>query len=257
MASPSTASPPLVLLHAFPFDHRIFDGLGVPDSHPLPGQTFAPDFRGFGEQPLIHHDGRVPHPSLDVLADDVIDLLDSYGIDRAVVGGVSLGGYVVMNLLARYPHRLAGLILADTKADADTDEARQVRLDAAAAADSGDVRPAAAVVAGLVAPGTAPDTAELLALYAGSQSPAAIAWAQRAMADRPDSFEVLAGCRVPVLVVVGSQDQVTGLDRAEAMADATPGSTLVVIDGAGHLAAAEAPAAFAAAVTEWWSASGL
>jgi len=252
MESSESQTPPLVLLHAFPFDHRMFDRLG-----PLPAQTFAPDFRGFGEQPLRHHDGRIPEPSLDVLADDVIALLDAYGVHRAVIGGVSMGGYVAMNILARYPDRLAGLILADTKADADSEDARRLRHATADAADAGEVRPAADVVAGLVAEGTATEITELLALHVASQPPATIAWAARAMAGRPDRAAELARCTVPVLVVVGSADAVTPPDRAAAIAAATPGSQLVVIDEAGHLTPAEAPVEFVAAVTEWWLTSGL
>ena len=85
----------LILLHPFPFDSRVFDSL-VPALEGIEVRT--PDLRGTGT------------PSLDTLADQVVGLLDRDGIERAVVGGVSMGGYVTLNLLRRYPQRLAGLV---------------------------------------------------------------------------------------------------------------------------------------------------
>lgn len=238
---------PLVLLHAFPLDHRLFAGLPR-----LPFPVLTPDLPGFGAAELP-----AAEPDLDLMADAVVALLDRSGVDRAVVGGVSMGGYVALNLLARYPARLAGLILADTKVDADTEPARAERLDRAAAADRGELPTGPERVSPMVAPGTDSAVLDLLGRIAADQTDAAVAWAQRAMAARPDTAAVLAGTELPVLVIVGELDPVTGPAFAHTMADLAEQATLVVIPGAGHLSPAEAPAAFAAAVETWWSDTGL
>jgi len=207
------------------------------------GAVLTPDQRGFGGAPLP--DGATP--DLAVAADDVAALLDSRGLDRVVLGGLSMGGYVAMAFLRRYADRVAGLILADTKAGADTAEAATNRLrvaDAVTAAGS-----ARDFVAGLTPKLVAdPDIADTLAAEYGDVPAPAVAWAQRAMAARPDSFDVLSRVSVPALVVVGEQDQLTPASDAEAMASALPGATLVRVPAAGHLSNLDAPEAFNDAV---------
>lgn len=234
----------IVLIHAFPLDNRLFAQLGE-----LPGHLLTPNLPGFG--------GREPArgtPDLDVFADAIIGDLDRAGIDRAVIGGVSLGGYVALNMLSRYPSRILGLVLADTKAAADTDQAREHRLKMATAADRGQQPDATDLVRPLVSDFTHaqnPDGVSLLTRIAGDQPASTIAWAQRAMATRPDRLADLAAAEIPVLVVVGANDAVTGISFAQQMAAAAAYSRLVILPDVGHLTPAEDPAGFTSELAAW------
>ncbi len=221
--------PPLVLLHAFPLDARMFDPL-----RPLlPGITLiTPDQRGFGTTDL----GAV-EPDLAHAADDVIAVLDARGIGRVVVGGVSMGGYVALRLLADHPERLAGLVLADTRSTADTPDAAAARQAKAADADAGRLPSGADLVAPLLGRSVAEPVRRLAATIASDATAAAFAWAQRAMAIRPDSTATLAAAAIPVLVVVGAEDTVTPPIEARALAAVAGRATLVEIAESGHLAA--------------------
>ena len=110
---------PIVLLHAFPLSSLMFEPLRT--ALPATCQLITPDVRGASGDgvPLLD-----VSPSLDVLADDVADLLDAHGIARAIIGGVSMGGYVTMAFLRRHPERAAAVVFADTKANADAGPAR-------------------------------------------------------------------------------------------------------------------------------------
>lgn len=238
-------TPPLVLVHAFPLDSRMFD----PVRADLAAVTtlLTPDLPGFGTGPALP-DGA---PSLDAAVDTVIAALDAQGIDRAIIGGVSLGGYVALALLRRFPERVSGLLLVDTRAGADDDAARHRRLAVADRADRGDVAPGAEATAPLLAAGTAPEVRDRLAAIASEVPPATIAFTQRAMAARPDSSLLLGHTDVPVLVIVGEQDTVTPPAVARHMADVAPRGELNEIPGVGHLPPAEDPAEFAALVRRW------
>ena len=231
----------LVLLHGFPFDSSMWS---------VPG-AITPDQRGFGGTPL----GDAP-PSLDVVADDVAALLDTRGLDRVVLGGLSMGGYVAMAFPRRHPSRVGALLLADTKMTADPPEAAANRERIAAAVTAagssellvGELLPK---LVGETTRNTRPDVEFRVRSMVGSAPVESVAWAQRAMAVRPDSSETLAGVRVPALVVVGAEDVMSPLADAEAMAGTIPGARLVVLPGAGHMSAMETPAAFAAALDDF------
>lgn len=241
-------TPPLVLLHAFPLDSRMFDG--VRPALAARTRLLTPDLRGFGGGPPLDP---AAAPDLSVFADDVLADLDAAGIDRAVLGGVSMGGYIALNVLARHPDRVAGLVLADTRSGADDAAALDRRRGAAERADRGEIATGADAIAPLVAAGTADLIRAELAAIAGAVPAPTIAWGQRAMAARPDSTDVLAAATVPVLVLVGEQDAVTPPPVAREMAAAAPGADLVELVGAGHLSPAEAPADFADALIGWLS----
>ncbi|MFD1151989.1 alpha/beta fold hydrolase [Saccharothrix hoggarensis] len=232
---------PLVLLHAFPFDSRLWDG--VRDLL----KPITPDQRG-GDR----------SPDLVTIADDVLRLLDERGIERAVLGGCSMGGYVAMAVLRRDPSRVAGLVLADTRAGAEADEVRANRLGMAARVEAEGVwwLPDAVTV-GLLGP--RPDEAvvrRVRELILG-QDPAEVAWAQRAMAARPDSTDVLADVDVPALVLVGEHDTLTPPALAREMADVLRHGEYVELAGVGHLTPLEAPDAFAHAVLDWRRRAGV
>ncbi|MFI9156845.1 alpha/beta fold hydrolase [Kitasatospora aureofaciens] len=236
-----------MLLHAFPLNASMWSA----QLDALPGPTgdearvLAPDQRGFGGTEL-----GADEPSLDLVADDLALLLDAAGIDRAAVGGLSMGGYVALAFARRHPDRLAGLLLSNTRATADTDAARANRERIAAAVtarDSVQLLLDERVAAGQLGPDSQHLVERVQAMVAAAP-PAAVAWAQRAMAARPDSLDVLAGLRVPLAVVAGALDVLAPLEEAERMVQAGPDAELTVVPGVGHLSALESPGAFDAAV---------
>jgi pimeloyl-ACP methyl ester carboxylesterase len=232
-------TPPLVLLHAFP----LAAGMWRPQRSglaPLGVRVFTPDQRGLGGG---------PDPAaytLDDVADDVARFLDANKLDRVVLGGLSMGGYVALRFLARHPGRLAGLILSDTKATPDSDEGKKGRAALAAKVRAeGAAAAIAATLPKLLGPHTHADAPELVGFVRGlgeSRPKEAVARALEAMAARPDSTPDLAKARVPVLVLVGEDDLLTPVADAEALARTAPGARLRKIARAGHLASLEAAA---------------
>jgi pimeloyl-ACP methyl ester carboxylesterase len=186
-----------------------------------------------------------------VVADDLAGLLDAEGLDRVVLGGLSMGGYVAMAFLRRFPERVAALVLADTKASADTEPAREnrERIARTTLAERSPRVLVEDVLPGLVGETTAgsrPDVVTRVRALVEAAPPDAVAWAQRAMAARPDSFDTLRGTAVPALVVAGTEDRLATVDDARAMVEALPDGRLLTIAGAGHLTAMEDPAEFTA-----------
>lgn len=256
----------LVLLHAFPLNSGLWDDVRSLLDHPA-SEVLVPDFRGFGQTPLTDAESEmVPSPSLEVLSRDVFQAMDAAGFERATIAGVSLGGYVAMAMLRMAPERVGGLVLIDTKAGADAEPARANRIRIATEMEQGgDVGVLArAMLPGLLGESThadQPAVVERVRAMIESADPAAIAWVQRAMADRPDSHQVLASYVGPVAIVWGEEDALTGWADQEAMlaamADrgdgrfAAPGSargpaTFNRVARSGHLTPVEAPAEVAA-----------
>ena len=241
---------PLVLLHAFPLSAAMWleQRNGLSDL----ARVVTPDLRGFGGSPLAYDET----PSLDAMADDVVGLLDKLGLDQVVLGGLSMGGYVAMALLRRAPERVSALVLADTKATADPEAARDNRERIAATVLE---EQSPRVLLEDVLPSLVGDTTmrerplvhgRVRALVE-SAPPAAVAWAQRAMAARPDSLDTLRSAAVPALVVVGDEDALAPPADAQAMVDALPSGRLVRIPRSGHLTAVETPDEFTVAVRDF------
>jgi pimeloyl-ACP methyl ester carboxylesterase len=244
---------PVVLLHAFPLSSAMW--LAQREALAPEYRIITPDQRGFGGSAL----GAEP-PDLDLVADDLAALLDAKNIDAAVIGGLSMGGYVAMALLRRHPHRVRALVLADTKSSADPGPARANRERIAVAVES----PESTVLLDEVLPTlVGSTTVESRPLVLGrirgmvQSAPApAVAWAQRAMAARPDSTQTLAAVDVPTLVVVGEEDGLSPPADAEQMAAVVPNARLVRIPAAGHLSAVETPEVFNEALGEFLSTLG-
>ncbi|GGM35491.1 alpha/beta hydrolase [Longimycelium tulufanense] len=250
-------NPPLVLLHAFPVDSRMWTAAGDPLAERF--RVITPDQRGLGATPL-DEGGRVPPPDLSVVARDVIGLLDELELDRVVLGGLSMGGYVAMALLAAAPHRVAGLVLADTRAAADGPEQRATRQAVAERAETADTMDwlADSMLPNVLGATTRSDRRELVTAVRGlimGQPPEGVAWAQRAMAARPDNSALVRATEVPTLVVVGEEDTLTPPATARELADAMPHADLTVLPSAGHLSALEVPDSFAATLLGWWARS--
>ena len=240
---------PLVLLHAFPLSSAMWLDQRAELSPAY--RVVTPDQRGFGGSPL-----GADEPSLDLVADDLAALLDAKSLDRVVLGGLSMGGYVAMAFCRRHRDRIAALILADTKAAADAPEARAKRERIAAAVESDSYSPVLLdeVLPTLVGKTTVAERPLVYGRIRGfvAAAPvAAVAWAQRAMAARPDSTDTLRAVDVPTLVVVGEEDTLSPPADAEAIAGLVPGAWVARIPAAGHLSAVEAPAEFNAAVADF------
>ncbi|GEA83293.1 alpha/beta fold hydrolase [Cellulomonas gelida] len=239
--------PPIVLLHGFPLDHRMWAATAAElvGSH----EVLAADVPG-----AAGPDAGRGEPSLDTAADRLAAALADRGVDRAVVVGLSMGGYVALALAERHPALVAALGLVDTKSTADTEEARAHRLRVADEAErTGTVEPVRAMATSLVGESTRaaqPEVSDQLAQWIEEQTPAGVAWAQRAMAARPDRTDVLAAFTGPVTVVVGDEDTVTPVAAAEHMVAASPAAQLVVVPHSGHMSAVEQPAAVAAALSD-------
>ncbi|MCW2946791.1 MAG: alpha/beta hydrolase fold protein [Actinoallomurus sp.] len=243
---------PLILLHAFPLSSAMW--LAQREGLAARFRVITPDLRGFGGSPLGADD-----PSVDVMADDVAALLDAKGIERAIIGGLSMGGYVTLALCRRHPERILGVVLADTKASADPEAVRHSRVRTAERLESeGNVSVLLEdVLPNLVGPTTMRQRALVYGRVRGlvqSTPPHAAAWAQRAMAARPDALGALSGFRRPALVLQGAEDTIATEEDARAMAGALPNAELIMIPGSGHLTAVEQPQLFNEAVTEFGTA---
>ena len=242
----------LLLIHGFPHTGSLWDPMRAALASLPGGQSWpvlAPDLRGFGGEPAA------PSPSIDGHADDLIALLDAQGVERAVVCGLSMGGYVALALWRRHPTRVRALVLADTRAGADdaAQRARRVEL-AARARVEGSGAVAEAQLTGAVGKSTRarhPERAESLRALMASVPVEGIVGALDAMRERPDATPLLAGITVPTLVVVGDEDVLTPPREARALAAAIPGAALVEIPGAGHVSCWERPEAFAAALADF------
>lgn len=231
---------PLVLLHAFPLDRRMW--AHTAEALAFHARVLTLDFRGLGES-----DAPRP-PSVEDFADDAAALLDHLGIEHAVVGGLSMGGYAALAFARRHPGRLLGLVLADTRAGADSPAQRQVRDESIARiAREGSRAYVDEAVPKLCAAHSHAARAQALAL-AHSQSAQGVAGTLAALRDRPDSTPTLATVTVPTLVLVGQDDTLTPPDEARRLAAGISGAERVELPGAGHLASLETPEPFIAAL---------
>jgi 3-oxoadipate enol-lactonase len=176
-------------------------------------------------------------------------------VDRAVVCGVSMGGYVALSMLRRHAHLLRALILTSTRATADTPEARDKRIRLIAFVREHGVEALAGrqlkSMVGETTFNARPDVREALRLLMAGAPAGGVIGALEAMAARADSTDLLAGISMPTLVVSGREDTFTPPDEVRGLADAIPGARLEVIEGAGHVCCYERPAAFNHVVSEF------
>lgn len=239
----------VVLLHALGVDSRMW-AAQCAALRAAGHDVWAPDQRGHGGTPL-----GADEPSLAAVADDVARGLDARGVERAVLVGASMGGYVAMAFLRRHPGRAAALALLGTRAGPDDAvTAANRKAFAEAVLDPATRRTVlAASVPVLVGDTTRrqrPDVVAHVTALVEATDPVAVAWCQRAIADRRDSFDVLRAADVPAVVVAGAEDALVPEEETRRMAEALPQGELVVVPGAGHLAALEAPAEVGAALAE-------
>jgi 3-oxoadipate enol-lactonase len=241
---------PLVLLHAFPVDARIWD----PQRAALSAKrrVITPDFAGFGRARDL-----ATRTSIDAHADDIQTLLDALGIPKATLIGLSMGGYVALAFARRYPAQLSRLVLADTRAGADSPEVKagrermiaQVEAEGMAALFDG-------LLPRLLTGAATAEVKERVRRIALDQAPDGMIAAQRAMRDRPDQTHVLGTIDIPTLVIVGEHDAITPPADTTRMVEALRCASLEIVKGAGHLSNQEAPEAFNAALLAWLDGTG-
>ena len=238
-AATSGAGTQLVLLHAFPLDGRMWE----PQVEALQGsyQVIVPDLRGFGAA----REQAVEEAGMDLLADDVARLLDDRGLDRVILGGLSMGGYVALAFVRRHADRLGGLLLLDTKAGVDSEQAwadRRAMAERVLAEGTGFLPEAMLPrVLGKTSLEERPELVERVAALIREQDPRAVAGAQRGMAARRDAADVLAGIAVPTLVITGEEDAITGPELGRELAAAIPDARFLLVERAGHLSNLERP----------------
>ncbi|QDT17589.1 alpha/beta fold hydrolase [Alienimonas californiensis] len=245
--------PPVLLIHGWPHDRRVWDGLAdaLSDGH----RVIVPDLPGFGYSPPRFEGelAETPPLTMEELADDLAALLDALGVTEPVtVGGVSMGGYAALAFAERFPDRLAALLLFDTKATADSDAARQKR---------------SGIVDRVVAEGTdfliedcpgqqlsahslneRPEVVERLRAMVETATPAGIVGAQRGMAARAERTDLCGRIEAPTLVLGGAEDTFTSPGELRALADSFPRGQYAEFPACGHLPPLEDPEAAAEAV---------
>jgi YbgC/YbaW family acyl-CoA thioester hydrolase len=230
--------PAVLFVHGFPLDRTMWRA----QIESLKGcRRIAPDLRGMGQS-----DAPDLGYSMNIYATDLAGLLDALDIENVVLCGLSMGGYIAFEFLRHWRSRVRGLVLVDTRAGADSAEARRGRdTSAASARDGGPAAIAEMMLPKLLAPSTLaeqPDIVERVRQMILRTPVAGIIGALAAMRDRPDSESLLPTLAdIPTLIVVGEADTITPPEQAEAMARAVPGAQLAVIRGAGHLSPLERP----------------
>ncbi|WP_412125927.1 alpha/beta fold hydrolase [Streptomyces platensis] len=240
---------PLVLVHGHPFDRSMWRPQTERFSR-AGWRVIAPDLRGYGESTVVP--GKTP---LETFARDLLALLDRLGIERFVLGGLSMGGQIVMECYRLFPERIRGLVLADTFAAAETEEGRAARhAMAERLIREGMTGYAQEVLANMVSWHTLthrPDAAaHVLAMMKGTP-PEGAAAALRGRAERPDYRELLTRVSVPALVVVGAEDTYTPVSDARDLHARIPDATLAVIEQTAHLPNLEQPDAFNSVLAEF------
>ena len=233
---------PVVLLHGFPLDHSMWDNQVEPIA--AHDRVIVPDLRGFGGSDVTP--GVV---TMEQMAEDVAGILDALEIDEPIVlCGLSMGGYVAFEFWRKYPKRVRGIVLCDTRAMPDTAEAAKYRHETAEKVLAEGTAPLAdAMLPKLFAPATLELHSSMTAMQRDrilATSPDGAAAALRGMAVRDDSRPILAKISLPALVIVGEQDAISTVDEMQSISSAMPNAQLVVIPHAGHMTPLENAPAF-------------
>lgn len=237
---------PLVLLHGYPFNRSLWSEqvAALADTY----RVITPDLRGHGES-------SVAPATINQMAQDVAALMDSLGVGQAMIGGLSMGGYVALAFYRQFSERVKALVLADTRAQADTDEGKQVRAAQVKTILSEGMSPIVdAMLPKLLHPETVskrPEIVKRLREMMQRTRPEGAAAALEAMASRDDQTAMLSQITVPTLIVVGKEDPITPVQDSEKMYQAIGGARLVVFENASHVSNLERPQEFNHALREF------
>jgi pimeloyl-ACP methyl ester carboxylesterase len=241
--------PAILLIHGFPLNRQMWQ----PQLAPLATagyRVIAPDMRGFGAS-----DAPSGGYSIDGFADDVIGLMDALNVGQAVIGGMSMGGYILMNLLERHPQRVRAACFIATKSSADDEEGRARRTAMAEQAGRLGANPLIKIFAELLfAPDTMHNKPELIARVTSwmrDTNPNGLAGGLLAMRDRKDYTPLLPNFPKPSLVLAGDQDRASSPDAVELLTSGLPTCQSRIIQNAGHMLNMEQPEEFNAALLEF------
>jgi 3-oxoadipate enol-lactonase len=236
---------PLVLLHGYPLDHRMWR----PQIEALSNEcrVIAPDLRGFGQSTQQSEDP-ASGVSMQQYSADMAELLDAIGVSEPVIlCGFSMGGYILWQFVQQFPERVKAFVACDTRVIADSEEARQGRLKTASEVAKTGVEPIiTAMLPKLLSQATRdsqPAIVEEVTAIMRSCSPAAIAASLRGMADRPDVTDELSKMSQPALLLVGAEDAISSPDEMRGIAEKLPQAEFAEIPGAGHMTTLENPQA--------------
>ncbi|BCL80311.1 alpha/beta hydrolase [Ktedonobacteria bacterium brp13] len=242
---------PVIFLHAFPLNRMMWEGQIAALLREQRYRLVAPDWRGFGESGIVEG----TPSTMDLFARDIAGLMDALGMRQAVLCGLSMGGYAAMAFYRQHPERVSGLILADTRPNADNEEGRANREQLAQVAErEGPDAVADRQLPRLLAAETRkhhPEVEARVRSMIATATPYGIAAASRGMAQRQDSTALLAHITCPTLVIVGAEDGLTPPAVAHAYAGQIPGAQLAQIAHAGHLSNLEQPEAFYTVVSNF------
>jgi len=223
---------PVVLLHGYPFNRSLWTEQVNALSNSC--RVITPDLRGLGESDAVPGAA-----TMNRMAQDVAELLDQLEISRAVVGGLSMGGYVALAFYKQFPSRVRALILADTRAQADNEEGKEKRYQQAEKARAeGMAGIADSMLPKLLTPETVskrPEVVKRVRDMMLKTKPEGAAGALLGMAERDDQTSLLAQITCPTLILVGREDPITVVADSEKMHRAIAGSRLVVIENASHV----------------------
>jgi len=238
---------PVVLIHGYPFNRSLWNEQVEALSSTC--RIIAPDLRGFGESDAA------ATATMNEMAQDVAQLMDHLEITQAAIGGLSMGGYVALAFYKRFPSRVRALVLADTRAQGDSEEAKQTRAQQAKKAlDEGMAGIADSMLPKLLTPETVSKHPEIVKRVRDMMlktKPEGAAAALRGMAERDDQTDLLPKISVPSLILVGAEDAITPVADSEKMHQAIAGSRLVVLENAGHVSNLERTEQFNDALLEF------
>jgi pimeloyl-ACP methyl ester carboxylesterase len=231
------SGPAVLFVHAFPLSSEMWE----PQWRTIPdvAHCLRFDAPGFGaSDPVTGY-------TLDDVARSAVAVLDAAGVERAVVCGLSMGGYIALAMARLFPERLSGLVLGDTRAEPDTEEAKERRKETARRVEAEGVAfLSESLPTALLGPDVAENVQNWLLERLDVTAPQGVADALRAMAVRSDSIPILPAIEVPTLVICGSEDGLTPPESSRAMAQLIPDARYEEIEGVGHLSSREAPQAF-------------
>ncbi|MCU1284040.1 MAG: hydrolase [Acidobacteriales bacterium] len=236
---------PVVLIHGHPFDRTMWK----PQVQRLQGsyRLICPDLRGYGSNTAVN-----PILHFEQFSDDVLELASSLKLGRFVLGGLSMGGQIAFECYRKFPEKISALILADTSAQLDSANVKQLRFDTADRLEregmhnySREQLPRMLVPEHIL---KKPAAAQHVLRMMEQTSPGGAAAALRARANRVDYSELLSTITVPTLIIVGDKDEYTPINQAEFMHTRIPGSQLKIIQDAGHMPNLEQPDAFNACI---------
>lgn len=232
---------PIIFIHGFPFDKTMWEQQR--DYFKMAHRVIVYDIQGFGRSTC-----NLEEASMDIFADDLIHLMDALNIKNAVVCGLSMGGFIALNAIKRYPQRFAGLILCDTQCIADTADTREKRMDTIRQIEnSGLYEFTKSFIPNIFHEKTIKENKNLVRRIDAiimSNNEKTVIKGMKALASRMETCSTLSTISVPTLIICGSDDKITPVVQSEKMLESIPNATMKVIEEAGHLSNMEQPDEF-------------